>query len=203
MDNAERGSIFVNCPFDDVYRPIFDAVTFAIIACGFRVASALQVADSGELRLDKLYRLIANAAYSVHDISRVEVDGTSGLPRFNMPIELGIALGHGRYADRRPKPRLLILDSERYRYQVFASDLAGLDIAEHGNDAGRAIGCVRDFLASDVRALPTSDRIVGLYRAFERSLSDLAGEQDQSVDRLSFVDRVRLVEAYLALGAAA
>lgn len=203
MTDADRGSIFVNCPFDEAYRPLFDAVVFAITACGYRVASALQVADSGELRLEKLYRLIATAAHSIHDISRVEIDGTSGLPRFNMPIELGIALGHGRYARRRPKPRLLILDRERYRYQVFASDLAGLDIAEHGDTPEQAIGCVRDFLATDVPGLPTADRIVGTYRSFELFLPTLAAARGQSADRLSFPDRVRLVEDHLALVAPA
>ena len=201
MTEPERGTIFVNCPFDDEYRPIFDAVVFAIVTCGFKVASALQVADSGELRLEKLYRLISGATHSVHDISRVEIDGGSGLPRFNMPIELGIALGHGRYSKRRPKPRLLILDAERYRYQVFASDLAGLDIAEHGRDPEHAIGCIRFFLANDGSALPTADRIVGLYRSFETALPALAAGRRQSVDQLSFGDRIRLVEDFLASGA--
>lgn len=200
MVEAERGSIFVNCPFDDAYQPIFDAVVFAILACGYKVASALEIADSGELRLEKLYRLIATSAHSIHDISRVEMDGGSGLPRFNMPIELGIALGHGRYAKRRPRPRLLILDRERYRYQVFASDLAGLDIAEHGSQPERAIACVRHFLSADVRDLPTEDRIAGLYRSFEALLPDMAAESRQSVAQLNFLDRVRLVDRYL-LGA--
>ena len=199
MSDAGRGSVFVNCPFDDAYRPIFDAVVFVIVACGFEVASALQVADSGELRLEKLYRLIAAASHSIHDVSRVETDSGSGLPRFNMPIELGIALGHGRYARRRPKPRLLILDSERYRYRVFASDLAGLDIAEHGAEPERAIGCVRDFLATDVRGLPTADRIIGYHRLFETFLPALAADHRQSVDQLGFLDRLRLAERYLAL----
>lgn len=199
MAEAERGSIFVNCPFDDDYRPIFDAITFAIAVCNFRVGSALQVADSGDLRLEKLYRLIAAATHSVHDISRVEMDGASGLPRFNMPIELGIALGHRRYARRRPRPRLLILDSERYRYQVFASDLAGLDIAEHGNDPERAIGCVRHFLASEVAGLPTADRITSQYRSFEALLPEAAADLLQSADQLGFTDRVRLVDSFLSL----
>lgn len=197
MAATERGSIFVNCPFDDAYRPIFDALVFAIVACGYKVASALQVADSGELRLEKLYRLIEGAAHSVHDISRVEVDGTSGLPRFNMPIELGIALGHGRYAERRPKPRLLILDSERHRYQVFASDLAGLDIAEHRGEPDAAVACVRHFLAADVRDLPTADRMVDLHRSFDALLPGMAAERRQSADQLGFLDRVRLAEDYL------
>ena len=197
MAGGERGAIFINCPFDDAYRPIFDAIAFTITACGFQVASALQIADSGELRLEKLYRLIATAAHSIHDISRVEVDGASGLPRFNMPIELGIALGHARYAKRRPKPRLLILDSERYRYQAFASDLAGLDIAEHRGEPDAAVGCVRQFLAGDMRGLPTADKIVDLYREFEALLPDLAAAARQSVDQIGFVYRVRLVENYM------
>lgn len=29
--------VFINCPFDDDYKPLFDAVVFAVHDCGFRV----------------------------------------------------------------------------------------------------------------------------------------------------------------------
>jgi hypothetical protein len=34
-------SVFVNCPFDAEYRPLFHAIVFAIHDCGFAARSAL------------------------------------------------------------------------------------------------------------------------------------------------------------------
>lgn len=41
-----------------------------------------------------------------------------------------------------------ILDMEQYRYQKFISDLAGMDIHEHGGDPIRALRETRDWLAN-------------------------------------------------------
>lgn len=149
MAGAERDrSVFINCPFDPEYKLLFDAIQFAVAACGFKARSALEANDAGEVRLHKIVRLIGGARLSIHDISRIELDRINGLPRFNMPIELGIALcaKHLR-SDATRDHAFLVLDSERYRYQRFASDLAGVDIAAHGGEVQRVIAAVRDFLA--------------------------------------------------------
>lgn len=157
----------------------------------------MEISDGGELRLEKIYRLIGESTHSIHDISRVELDGDSGLPRFNMPIELGIALGYRRYSRRKQPPRLLILDSESFRYQKYASDLAGLDIAAHASRPEQAIACVRHFLSSDNDDLPTEDIICQLYQAFELSLPSMAAQRKQAPDKLNFRDRLRLAEQFL------
>lgn len=82
--------IFINCPFDDDYLPLFEATLFAIIACGFRPRCALEVSDGSEVRIDKLYRMIAECRLAIHDLSRVQLGKATKLPRFNMPLELGI-----------------------------------------------------------------------------------------------------------------
>jgi hypothetical protein len=43
--------VFINCPFDDAYWPLFKALVFTIFACGYRSRCALEVNDNGELRL--------------------------------------------------------------------------------------------------------------------------------------------------------
>jgi hypothetical protein len=83
-----NNSVFINCPFDDDYRPLFRALVFAIEACGFAPRCALEVDDSGETRAEKLVRLIRASRYGIHDISRTELN-PEGLPRFNMPYEFG------------------------------------------------------------------------------------------------------------------
>ena len=197
---ARARDVFVNCPFDPAYQPLFDAVVFTVIACGYRVRSALEVTDSGDLRLSKIISLIEQSGLSIHDLSRVSLDPKTKLPRFNMPIELGIALGMkhlGRKALRGHK--MLVLDSERYRYRISASDLAGLDISAHGGKPSRAIGAVRSFLASDCSDhLPTEDTLETAYAGFRSELPKMAAAARQSVTKLSYTDRLRHLSAFLA-----
>jgi len=181
---------------------MLEAGVFAVSACGYTVRSALEVEDSGDLRLTKIIGLIEQSRLSVHDISRVTLDVATKLPRFNMPIELGIALGMkhlGRKALRQHK--MLVLDSDRYRYRVSASDLAGIDISEHSDDPEKIIAAVRAFLASDSdKLLPTEDVIYTLYVAFETELPAMAAAARQTVAKLSYKDRLRHLNAFLAGG---
>ena len=67
--------------------------------------------------------------------ARTALDDANALPRFNMPLELGIALGCKAYSPDCVDQSLLIFDSEQYRFQKFVSDLSGQDIHQHGNSA--------------------------------------------------------------------
>lgn len=84
----DAGSVFVNCPFDPKYKGLFDTIVFTVFDCGFKPRCAKEVADSGEVRIDKFQRIIQECKFGIHDISRVELN-ENGLPRFNMPLELG------------------------------------------------------------------------------------------------------------------
>lgn len=127
--------VFINCPFDDSYNDIFFAIIFTIFDCGFNARCALELEDSGEVRIEKITKIIKSCKYSIHDISLTELDKRTGLPRFNMPLELGIFLGAKRFGNHGQKEKVcLILDKERHRYQQFISDIAGQDIQSHQND---------------------------------------------------------------------
>ena len=136
--------VFINCPFDDDYQPVFRAVVFAIHACGLNPRRALEIDDGAEVRVEKIIRIMRGCPLSVYDISRTALDRSSKLPRFNMPFELGLYLGLARGSGRK-RPSL-ILDTERYRYQQFISDIAGQDIRAHASDPLRAITHIRDWL---------------------------------------------------------
>jgi hypothetical protein len=104
-------NIFLNCPFDDEYQPLFRAVMFAVLTCGFRARCALEADDGGEVRIAKIQRIIRDSQLGIHDISRTELDLATGLPRFNMPFELGLFLGAREFgAGQQRKKRALILD---------------------------------------------------------------------------------------------
>ncbi len=127
-------NVFINCPFDDQYGSLLSALVFSVHDCGFVARSALELDDSSEVRIDKIFRIIADCRFGVHDLSRTELDADSGLPRFNMPFELGLFLAAKKFGTGRQKQkRCLVLDHDRYRYQKFCSDISGQDISSHAN----------------------------------------------------------------------
>jgi hypothetical protein len=194
-------SVFVNCPLDDEYRQLFEAIVFAIHDCGYVARCALEVDDASEVRIDKITKIIGSCRFGIHDISRTAADSGTDLPRFNMPLELGLFLGAKRFGRAEQKLKIcLILDIERYRYQKFMSDIAGQDIAAHAGDAATAIRLVRDWLSS---ATPKSIRIPGgsaiafRYDAFRKELPSLCEEVHLRMTELTFKDYLLQVEEWL------
>ncbi|MGH7010841.1 MAG: hypothetical protein ACREEX_08385, partial [Caulobacteraceae bacterium] len=70
-------SVFINCPFDSMYRPLLRAMCFTIVACGYLPRCALDYSDSAAVRFEKILDLICACDLSIHDVSRVELDMTS------------------------------------------------------------------------------------------------------------------------------
>jgi hypothetical protein len=191
--------VFINCPFDGDYAPTFRALIFTIYACGFRPRSARELDDAGQTRIDKLFNLIDECRYGIHDLSRTELDATFGLPRFNMPLELGIFLGAKRYGGTAQKTkRTLVFDLEQFRYHRFISDLAGMDIHEHRGEPVRALRETRDWLANvSRRTLPSADRVARLYESFRVDLPALAAELEFDPANIPYVDFERMVVGWL------
>jgi hypothetical protein len=148
-------SVFINCPFDQKagYKKLFDPLIFTVFRCGFFVRCGLETVDSGESRLKKICELIRASPYAIHDISKTELDTTTGLPRFNMPLELGLFLGANEFGGGKRKV-CLILDSESDRYDKFCSDLSGVDIAFHASNPRKLVREVRDWLQSQINHEP-------------------------------------------------
>jgi hypothetical protein len=195
-------SVFINCPFDPTYRPLFEAVAFAVYDCGFYPRAALEVDDSSEVRIEKIIRLISECRLAVHDISRTQLDPGSRLPRFNMPLELGIFIGAKAFgaAEHRRKSAI-VLDTDRYRYQRYISDIAGHDIRSHGRKPARAIHEVRSFLSThcgDHAILPGGEMIAARYAAFRNGLARTSVELHLRPDELTFRDITTLMVAWLA-----
>lgn len=197
-----ENSIFINCPFDDEYRPIFDALVFAVFDCGFIPRCSLEITGSGGVRIDNIVGLISECKFGIHDVSRTELDQRSGLPRFNMPLELGIFLGAMKLGTPRQRRKdYLILDRERYRYQKFISDIAGQDIEPHGDDAETAVTKVRNWLnaapeTSEVN-LPGGAKMWERYKEFEEQLPELCEAVHLRPEDLTFNDAVFLVSGWL------
>ena len=134
-------SVFINCPFDTEYEHLFHALVFAVHACGFIARSAAEVGDVSRGRIDKIFKIVAECRFGIHDISRTELDAISKLPRFNMPLELGIFLAAKYYGNKAQRDKIcLVMEREEHLYQKFCSDLKGYDIPAHNGDTRLAQG---------------------------------------------------------------
>lgn len=181
-------NVFINCPFDGQYKPLFDAAVFVVKLAGFEPRCALEASDAGQNRLQKIMDIIADCQYGFHDISRTE-PGTYQLPRFCR-----------RYgAGRLKKKKLLVVDRKRHRYQRFISDIAGQDVESHGNSPSQLVRCIRDWLstASGSPSIPGGAYIYTRYRAFRRDLPALCARMKLNPDQLTFADLFRLVRIWL------
>jgi hypothetical protein len=91
------------------------------------------------------------------------------------------------------------MDREKYRYQKFISDLAGVDIEAHGNNPEDVLAHVRDWLRNTPGKRPAmgSNDLKGLYRKFCAALPDIAKELGQSTESLTFPDFEQAVTTWL------
>ena len=200
MPAPPSASVFINCPFDARYQPIFEAIVFCVSACGFVARCAKELPDGGDVRIDNICQLIRECNYSVHDISRTEVtDQPYQLPRFNMPLELGLFLGAKRFGGRPSQKRCVILDRAPYRYHRFISDIGGQDIRSHDNKPRLAIRRVRDWLqiAPGKAVIPGGDKIWRDYQRFRRELPLITQEAQLNPAQLTFIDYLLLVNNWL------
>jgi hypothetical protein len=198
--SSVASDVFINCPFDNDFAPSFQALVFGVLACGFRARCAREMDDGTETRIDKLYRIIEQSRYSVHDISRTELDAVNQLPRFNMPLELGLFLGAKRFGGEPHKTkRCLIFDTEQYRYQMYISDLAGMDITPHQNDPKAMVKLTRDWLVTVSRRLtiPGTAIIEDSYERFTQALPSICNTAGLDANNLLFADYERLVLAWV------
>lgn len=201
MPRAHTRDVFVNCPFSDDYRPLFDAIVFTIQACGFRPRCALENDNGAEVRIEKIMGIIKDCPFGVHDISYMEIDAATGLPRLNMAFELGAFLGARWLGTKSQRAKsALILDRDRYRFQAAISDIAGQDIQSHAGEKHIIVQRVRDWLranASDPAAVPGGAAVARRFASFENALPELRIAADLPAGNLGFLDFSQLVARWL------
>ena len=197
---AENRDVFVNCPFDTDYRPLFNAIVFTIIRSGFRARCALEADNAAENRFDKICKIISECRYGVHDISRTEVDGNPPLPRFNMPLELGLFLGAKKYGGARHREKsCIIFDREQYRFQRYISDIAGQDIHAHRGEPASLIVELAAWLRihSGDAQVPGGVAIGNEFNDFEEALPAIYAARQLDPGEVTFGDYNAVVVQYL------
>jgi hypothetical protein len=189
-----ESSVFVNCPFDAEYQPLFRAIIFTIYRCGYYPVSALSEDDSTVNRLSKIERLIEACKYGVHDLSRTELNQYM-LPRFNMPFELGIFFGAKKFGiDKQKDKAAIIFDKEPFRYQSFISDLNGVDIKAHSSEVDSVIEHLRNWLALRKTHITGHKTILYEYNDFMQRLPKMLERAGLNNETLPFNDYCNIVE---------
>ena len=128
---AVKGTVFLNIPYDPPFSPLFLAYIAGISVFGLVPRATLEIPGSTR-RLDRIITLIKSCQYSIHDLSRVELDPTPpATPRFNMPFELGLAVALDA-AFPKKRHTWFVFETAQWRMQKSLSDLNGTDVYVHG-----------------------------------------------------------------------
>ncbi len=156
--SVERAAVFLNIPYDSRFENLLLAYIAGISAFGFAPRATLEIPFS-QRRLERIIALIASSRYSVHDLSRVQLDrARPSTPRFNMPFELGITVGIGN-----AKHSWIVCETVRRRVNKSLSDLDGTDVYIHD---GTVRGVFRELCNAFVRnqRQPSVEEMSQIYR---------------------------------------
>ncbi|MGD0889137.1 MAG: hypothetical protein ABR889_07815 [Acidobacteriaceae bacterium] len=163
-------SVFLNIPYDNRFQSLYLAYIVGLTELGLTPKATLAI-PGGVTRLDRIFDLIQTCNYSVHDLSRVELDRTPPpTPRFNMPLELGLSIA---WAKLNPGQHTwFVCESIERRAQKSMSDLNGTDLYIHN---GTPTGVMRELSNAFVRTIdrPTVPQMMRSYKALNRLLPTL------------------------------
>jgi hypothetical protein len=159
---VEPDSVFLNIPYDRRFGRLYRAYIVGLVELGLTPKATLGI-PGGSNRLERIFDLIQTCRYSIHDLSRVELDrAPPPTPRFNMPLELGLAI-----AWEKLNPGVhtwFVCEKINRRSQKSISDLNGVDFHIHD---GSPEGVMRELLNAFVRRKHSPD-LPRMLRTFHR-----------------------------------
>lgn len=165
MPKPKQQPVFLNIPYDKQFERVYLAYITALTAMGFLPRATLGI--GGNRRLHRIASLIESCSYSIHDLSRVQLDRNPpcSTPRFNMPFELGLAVA---WARANPHHKWFVFESVQRRLAKSMSDLDGTDPFIH---YGTVRGVMREVCNAFVRPnQPTVPQMMKMYRDLPRGV---------------------------------
>jgi hypothetical protein len=128
----------------------------------------LEIATSTR-RLDRILALIRSCQYSIHDLSRVELDRRAPrTPRFNMPFELGLSVAHEKSSKKRIH-EWFVCESQNFRLPKSLSDLNGTDPFVHGGTIAGVFSELSNIFVRNERQ-PSIQQMGLIYREVRDNL---------------------------------
>lgn len=171
--STSQSSVFLNIPYDLRFTRLYLAYIAEISAFGLLPRAVIEI-PGGNRRLDRILDLIHSCRYSIHDLSRVELDRRNPCtPRFNMPFELGLAIASTEISSSLHE--WFVYEAQDYRLQKSLSDLNGTDPFIHG---GRIEGVLGQLCGTFLRIdrQPNVTQMRRIYRLLKRNLPKLMSE---------------------------
>jgi hypothetical protein len=198
-------SVFVNCPFDEDFAPLLQAIAFCITDLGFYPRIAPENANNAANRLDRIVEQISESKYGIHDLSRCKSTKVDEYARLNMPFELGLDHACARFGSGQMNDKaILILEETRYDYQKVLSDISGWDIHAHGGDYINLVRIVRDWLVHQAGADPVgASKIQGDYATFQEwywERETVRGASDDDIKAYPTVQVVAAMREWMSAG---
>jgi len=155
-----ESNVFINCPFDKFYVRLLQPLIFTVVYLDLNPLVS-ETKSSGQVRVERIKKLILNSKYSIHDISRSEALQGRDLPRFNMPFEMGLDLGCQSFGKSKLNfKKSLVLEKTKYHYQKVISDIAGQDIESHNDNPEELIRKVRNWFAAVLNSHQPSPTLI-------------------------------------------
>jgi hypothetical protein len=168
-------SVFLNVPFDRGYEPFFVTLISTLVSLGQTPRCVLEVRESSQGRLARIYELLRSCGVSIHDLSRV------GQPvRFNMPFELGLACSIALAGEAH---EVVVLDSVPYRLDRTLSDYKGRDPLIYHDRLDGIVECISDLF--QVAHEPTPGVLKAEARILRRSAREIAKQYGGTLFRPS------------------
>ena len=159
--------VFLNIPYDEEFSSLYVAYIVGLFQLGWVPHLASEI-PGGDRRLSRIFKLIQSCRYSIHDLSRVEMNtATTSVPRFNMPLELGMTITWQKLHPGRHT--WFVWESELYRIQRTASDLNGTDAYIHGGTPEGVLRELRNAFHRD--QMPSVPAMLEVYRFVKSQLN--------------------------------
>lgn len=165
-----RLTLFLNVPYDSAFRELYLAYIAGIGSFGLVPRATLEI-PGGERRLDRILSLIRSCPFSLHDLSRVQLDPhPPKTPRFNMPFELGLAVAWQKL--KRANHTWFVFEAMPRRAEKSLSDLSGTDVyIHHGQVRGIFTQLCNAFIR--LKSQPTATEMENNYIRLRELLPQL------------------------------
>ncbi len=148
-------------------------------------------------------KLIESSDFSIHDLSRNNPKTLDEPVRFNMPLELGLAMGCRRFGgEKHHRKKLLILDKDVHEYDKYIGDISGQDIESHNDDPQILISKIRHWITRlfPNREIPFEQQIWFHYNQSQSEVKDTVLNSTKAPDSildLEHIDFIRFTKDWI------
>lgn len=159
--SAKPNAVFLNIPYDRTFRRLYLAYVVGLVQLGLEPRTTLGI-PGGKRRLERILELIQSCQYSIHDLSRVQMDRTPPAPPDSI-CRLSLAVS---WASLSHHPHTwFVFETQIRRVQKSLSDLDGSDPNIHN---GTVKGVMRELCNAFVRSEALRPTVPEMMRTYRR-----------------------------------